>query len=194
MATTNARMRPSWMTDVTEMNDLPLRFMTPEICEQVDDLVELRHIMYSQERSKWMENFLKEEIDNVADIISMSFITDEDEVRVFTDFRAAAVRVEEEIYNRMYGTGKYGGEPRFPEYRWTLFADILHRVRDFSVVLGSCEVDDEDKGIVYRAIDSEPVVMDAEIVETEDLDSDGVDESCEDIWQTVEPVGVLAEE
>ena len=102
-----------------------------------------------------LRDFLRGEVNHLAEITDFPMFVDEDEIRVYTALRARAGVVEEHVYDLMHGRGAYKGIP-MPAWRWDLYDPMIKLARTLSVVLASCERSEEDEHLTAPSVD-EPV-------------------------------------
>jgi hypothetical protein len=178
------RKLPSWMTGTGVISGQKLYYMPNNILDCVKEVVVMREELTDAELGWPSIDFLKEEVENM-DMFSMKpFESDEGEIEVYNKFRASAVAVEEEIYNLMYGTGKFHPGPRMEEFKWVFYQDILEHVRDLSRVLASCESDDEKEETFYDAGEEMRSFYEKDSDEYGSCDDDPADMACGNgVWK-----------
>ena len=138
------RKRPCWMNP--SVGGAPVRFMPGHILDQVQDVIELRESLTETELGWKDEDFLKNEVTDLEDISTKSFISQTEKIIVYLELRACAVVVEEKRYDLMYGRNLYCGEPAMADWKWEYYREILQNVRELSVA-GFCPGDsDGDEG------------------------------------------------
>jgi hypothetical protein len=134
-----SRKRPSWMNPYNETNTLVMRYLPPYLTEAVSDMVELVDELHDDDRGWLQDNFLFEEVFKLQEVLGKPFFTDEQEIKIFMDFRARAVDIEQAIFDMMNGNGNYPGEA-MQDWRKPLYKDLLNKSRELSVVLAPGEV------------------------------------------------------
>ena len=134
------RKRPCWMNPSTEAAP---RFMPGTIVDMVQDEIELRESLTETELGWPDEDFLKQEVIDLEEISTKSFISEEDEIKEYMELRARAVVVEETIFDLMYGRRFYRAEPAIDDWKWDYYIEILQCVRTLSVA-GCCPGDCDD--------------------------------------------------
>ena len=123
---------------------IPMRFIPENRCSIIDELVEKRDEICDDDMCDSLKDFLRGEVNHLAEITDFPLFTDDDEVRVYTALRARAGVVEEHVYDLMSGRGAYKGTP-MPAWRWDLYDPIIRLARTLSVVKATCESSDEDE-------------------------------------------------
>jgi hypothetical protein len=127
------------MNPYNETNTLVMRYLPPYLTEAVSDMVELVDELHDDDRGWLQDNFLFEEVFKLQEVLGKPFFTDEQEIKIFMDFRARAVDIEQAIFDMMNGNGNYPGEA-MQDWRKPFYKDLLNKSRELSVVLAPGEV------------------------------------------------------
>jgi len=138
------RKRPCWMN---HSEGPPIRFMPGTVLDAVQDVLELRESLTETELGWKDEDFLKNEVTDLEDISTKSFISQMEEIEVYMELRSQATIIEETIFDQMYGRKSYHGEPAMEDWKWEYYSEILQCVRSLSVtgcrIVGDCDDEDE---------------------------------------------------
>ena len=179
MVITTPRKRPSWMNPVDETNTPVMRFLPGHLREAVDEIVEMVDELHDNDRGWLEDHFLEEEVFKLVEVLGIPFLSQEQEISVYTEFRSRACDIEETIFNLMRGEGKYPGDA-MQHWRHRHYQDILDTSRELSVVLAACERP-EDDGTELDEDEEGGMGGDSEMESATDdgLDSDMYDTDCE---------------